>query len=142
MLFSPSPFRSFRVSYVRNHQRSGGQSSLSGPQYTSASGNLAGAHTPASQQIAITDLQSAVRATDLLLAELDAAANAPRTPGAQYSTTLTPQQYKQQLVMNANNAAQLAMSMLNDMNQPPSGGMQALRTQLTAKAQQVLFVIF
>lgn len=94
---------------------------------------------PASQQIAVTDLQSAVRATDLLLAELDAASNAPRA-GAQYTTTLTPQQYKQQLVMNANNAASLAMAMLNDINNPPSGGMQALRTQLTTKAQQVLLL--
>jgi hypothetical protein len=77
-----------------------------------------------------------VRATDLLLAELDAAANGPKT-GAQYVTTLTPQQYKQQLVTSANNAASLAMAMLNDINQPPAGGLQALRTQLTAKAQQV-----
>lgn len=112
---------------------------MSGPQYAGAQGQIAGSQVPASQKIAITDLQSAVRATDLLLAELDAASANPQG-NAQYVTTLTPQQYKQQLVMSANAAASLAMAMLNDINQPPAGGVQALRTQLTAKAQQVSII--
>jgi hypothetical protein len=43
-----------------------------------------------------------------------------------------------QLMQNANQASSIALSMLQDFDKPPAGGIQALRTQLTAKAQQVL----
>ncbi len=72
----------------------------------------------------------------MLLAELDAATNSAATPGG-YSTTLTAQQYKQQLVSSANNAASLALAMLGDLTQPPAGGISALRAAMTSKAQQV-----
>lgn len=41
-------------------------------------------------------------------------------------------------MMNAAQASMMANSMLGDFKNPPPGGIQALRTQLTSKAQQIM----
>eukprot|EP01132_Coremiostelium_polycephalum_P010257 gene10257-12581_t len=94
-----------------------------------------------SQQIPITDLKSALRATDLLIGELNSMKN--QGPQAQtFSrsfTTLTPQQYKHQLISHSNAIAQAAQCLLNDMLNPPAqGGMAAAQQQIVRRAQVIM----
>lgn len=104
--------------------------------YNAATGGGA-SHVPPSQKIAITDLPSAARAIDLLLAELEAASRTPRRPSGQPASTLSPAEYKGQMLAKAVMVAELAKSILTDLNQPPSGGNATLRHTLTSKGQQV-----
>jgi len=96
-----------------------------------------------SQQIAITDLKSALRATDLLIGELNtfksgAGAATPQTFTRSF-TTLTPQQFKHQLITHTNAIASAANMLFNDMNNPPAqGGIAAAQQSILKRAQIIM----
>ncbi|EGC30476.1 hypothetical protein DICPUDRAFT_50735 [Dictyostelium purpureum] len=94
-----------------------------------------------SQQIPITDLRSALRATDLLIGELNSfksgSSNAQQFTRS--FTTLTPQQFKHQLITHTNAIATAANGLFQDMNSPPpSGGVAAFQQAITKRAQIIM----
>ncbi|GAM27313.1 hypothetical protein SAMD00019534_104880 [Acytostelium subglobosum LB1] len=106
-------------------------------------GNGGGNYIAPSQQIPITDLKSALRATDLLIGEL----NSMRGSGSggpmpqQFSrsfTTLTPQQFKHQLISHANALSAAATTLLSDLSTPQAGGMSTTHKHILSRAQVMM----
>ncbi|KYR00680.1 filopodin [Tieghemostelium lacteum] len=95
-----------------------------------------------SQQIPITDLKNALRATDLLIGELNSMRGGQSVQGQTFSrsfTTLTPQQYKHQLISHSNAIATAATALFHDMSNPPSsGGIAASQQNILKRAQIIM----
>ncbi|KAF2072395.1 hypothetical protein CYY_006287 [Polysphondylium violaceum] len=105
-------------------------------------GNGGGHQLAPSQQIAITDLKSALRATDLLIGELNTFKGGntatPQTFTRSF-TTLTPQQFKHQLITHTNAIASAANMLFNDMSNPPAqGGIAAAQQSILKRAQIIM----
>ncbi|EFA77155.1 filopodin [Heterostelium album PN500] len=98
-----------------------------------------GAYIAPSQQIPITDLKSALRATDLLISELNsmkgvAGGSVPQNFTRSF-TTLTPQQYKHQLISHSNAISTAANTLLSEMSTPQPGGMSMTHQAIIKRAQ-------
>ncbi|KAM9970706.1 hypothetical protein ACTFIR_002570 [Dictyostelium discoideum] len=95
-----------------------------------------------SQQIPITDLKSALRATDLLIGELGGFRSSTGATPQNFTrsfTTLTPQQFKHQLISHTNAMAIAAQGLFQDMTTPPpTGGIAAFQQAITKRAQIIM----